>query len=221
MNPLDKTSNLVNNLLQWKLITWLIVKFMSVRNAILGLLAHRPRHGYELHDAFEAMVGGEQNWDIKPAQVYTTLNRLEKLGFVIEDGVKQEGGPEKHIYAVTEAGRAELHDWFNKPLLSDRRRDEFFLKLMLSVVVKDGDPHKLIYIQRAGLYKELHAITTQRRQTDPKTELAYILLLDQAVMHLEADLRWLEMVEARLDEISRQPIPEPVERPRGRPPKGE
>ncbi|MCA9928306.1 MAG: PadR family transcriptional regulator [Anaerolineales bacterium] len=194
---------------------------MSVRNAILGLLAHRPRHGYELHDAFEAMVGGEQNWDIKPAQVYTTLNRLEKLGFVMEDAVQQEGGPEKHIYAVTEAGRAELLDWFSKPILSDRRRDEFFLKLMLSVVVEDGDPHKLIYIQRAGLYKELHAITTQRSRTDPKTELAYLLLLDQAVMHLEADLRWLEMVEGRLDEISRQPIPEPAERPRGRPPKGD
>ena len=32
---------------------------MSVRNALLGLLAQRPRHGYELHDAFEAMIGGE------------------------------------------------------------------------------------------------------------------------------------------------------------------
>lgn len=194
---------------------------MSVRNAILGLLAHRPRHGYELHDAFEAMVGGEQNWDIKPAQVYTTLNRLEKEGFVIEDGVEQAGGPEKHIYTVTEAGRSELQEWFNRPIFSDHRRDEFFLKLMLSLAVEDSDPRKLIYVQRAGLYKELHAITAQRSRVDPKSELAYVLLLDQAVMHLEADLRWLEMVEARLDEICRQPIPEPAERPRGRPPKGE
>ncbi len=191
---------------------------MSVRNAILGLLAHRPRHGYELHDAFEAMVGGEQNWDIKPAQVYSTLNRLEQSGLVVEDGVAQDGGPEKRIYMVTEAGLAELRQWFNEPSLSDRRRDEFFLKLMLSLVVADGDPRRLIYTQRAGLYRELHALTAQRSQVNPASQLAYILLLDQAIMHLEADLRWLEMVEARLDEISRQPIPEPVERPRGRPP---
>lgn len=32
---------------------------MSIRNALLGLLDQRPRHGYELHDAFEAVVGGE------------------------------------------------------------------------------------------------------------------------------------------------------------------
>lgn len=192
---------------------------MSVPNALLGLLAHRPRHGYELHDAFEAMVGGEDNWDIKPAQVYTTLARLEKKGLVIEDGVEQAGGPEKHIYTLTEAGRAELMAWFGQPVCSDHRRDEFFLKLMLSIVLEDGDPRKVIYVQRAGLYRQLHEITAQRIQVDPKSELAYILLLDQAVMHLEADLRWLEMVEARLDEISRQPIPEPTERPRGRPSK--
>jgi DNA-binding PadR family transcriptional regulator len=194
---------------------------MSVRNAILGLLAHRPRHGYELHDAFEAMVGGEQNWDIKPAQVYSTLTRLEHKGLVAEDGVIQDGGPEKHIYTVTDAGRAELQEWFTRPVLSDRRRDEFFLKLMLSLNVAEGNPRKLIYIQRAGLYRELHNLTAQRSQVNPKTELAYLLLLDQAVMHLEADLRWLEMIEARLDEICQQPMPRPVERPRGRPPKNE
>ncbi|MCA9939359.1 MAG: PadR family transcriptional regulator [Anaerolineales bacterium] len=194
---------------------------MSVRNAILGLLAHRPRHGYELHDAFEAMVGGVENWDLKPAQVYTTLARLEKKGLVVEDSVEQAGGPEKHIYTVTDAGMAELRAWFSEPVTSDRRRDEFFLKLMLSVAITEGDPRRLIYVQRASLYKELHAITAQRSRVDPRSELAYVLLLDQAVMHLEADLRWLEMVEARLDEISRQPIPEPVERPRGRPPRSD
>jgi hypothetical protein len=44
-----------------------------------------------------------------------------------------------------------------------------------------------------------------------------ILLLDQVVMHLEADLRWLDIVEQRLDDIRRQPSPEPEVRPRGRP----
>jgi hypothetical protein len=92
---------------------------------------------------------------------------------------------------------------------------------MISLAAKDGDPRQVIYVQRASLYKELHAITAQRSQVDPHHELAHVLLLDQAVMHLEADLRWLEMVEARLDEIRRQPLPEPEERPRGRPPKGD
>jgi hypothetical protein len=67
------------------------------------------------------------------------------------------------------------------------------------------------------LYQELHDITEQRSQADPNRELAGILLLDKAVMHVEADLRWLDMIEARFDEIRRQPLPQPEAKARGRP----
>jgi hypothetical protein len=59
--------------------------------------------------------------------------------------------------------------------------------------------------------------SAQRSRLDPKLELARLLLLDKAALQLEADLRWLEMPEVRLDEIRRQPLPEPEVRPRGRP----
>lgn len=192
---------------------------MSVQNALLALLAQRPRHGYELHGAFEAIVGGEQNWDVKPAQIYVTLARLEKKGLVAMESVEQDGGPEKLIYAITEAGKEDLEDWLSSPVRTDHQRQEFFLKLMLCLATGGADPLKIIYSQRASLYRDLHDVTTRRSKIDPKTELAQILLLDQVVMHLEADIRWLEMIEARLDDIRRQPPPAPEPRPRGRPPK--
>jgi DNA-binding PadR family transcriptional regulator len=164
-------------------------------------------------------MGGEENWDVKPAQIYTTLARLEKDGLVQEEAVDQSSGPEKRIYAITPAGRAELRSWLTSGVERYEQRDEFFLKLMLSLATGEADPGKVIRTQRAALYRELHAITTQRQQADPKKELARILLLDKAVMHLEADLRWLDMIEARLDEVKRQPLPEPVTKPRGRPKK--
>jgi DNA-binding PadR family transcriptional regulator len=172
-----------------------------------------------LHDAFEAVVGGEQIWDVKPAQIYTTLGRLEKGGLVIQQGAEQEGGPEKRIYAVTRAGREALKQWFVTPVDSRHQRDEFFLKLMMSLATGEANPRQVIYVQRASLYQDLHDLTVRRGEADPRRALAFILLLDQAIMHLEADLRWLEMVEARLDEVQRQPLPEPESRPRGRPPK--
>jgi DNA-binding PadR family transcriptional regulator len=192
---------------------------MSVRNGLLGLLAQRSRHGYELHAAFEALVGGKRNWDVKPAQIYTTLTRLKEAGLVSEEGLEQDGGPEKRIYAITPAGCDELFAWFKSPVPPEHRRDEFFLKLMLALGSPEAEPRRIIYTQRAILYKELHDLTTQRAEADPKTVLAQILLFDQAIMHIEADLRWLEIVEVRLDEIARQPLPTPEVRPRGRPPK--
>jgi DNA-binding PadR family transcriptional regulator len=190
---------------------------MSVRHAVLGLLAQHPRHGYELRAAFEAVAGGEENWDVKPAQVYTILSRLQKSGLVALGTVTQNGGPEKRVYSITDSGRAALVEWFSTDIERTHQRDEFFIKLMLSLVSGEANPRVLLQNQRNQLYKEMHARTTQRSGLDPKTELARILLLDKAIMHLEADLRWIDMIEGRLDEIERQPFPVPEVKPRGRP----
>jgi len=189
---------------------------MSVRNALLGLLAQRPRHGYELHAAFEAMMGGMQNWDVKPAQIYTTLARLEESGLVDEEPVDGDE-PDKRVYVLTDAGRVALADWFTSGVEAELQRDEFYLKLMLSLATGEVDPYRVIHAQRSVLYTDLHAVTKQRNQANPRLALAQILLMDKVIMHLEADLRWLDIVETRLDEIRRQPLPEPEVRPRGRP----
>jgi DNA-binding PadR family transcriptional regulator len=192
---------------------------MSVRYALLGLLAQQPRHGYELRAAFEALVGGEENWDVKPAQVYTTLARLEESGLVAQEAIEQDAGPEKRVYAITKEGHDDLDGWFAAPVAGEHLRDELFVKLMLSLAAGGDRTRRVIQVQRAAVYRELHRITTQRQALDPETGLAHILLLDKTVMHLEADLRWLDMVESRLEDVQRQPLPEPEARPRGRPPK--
>jgi DNA-binding PadR family transcriptional regulator len=190
---------------------------MTVRNGLLGLLAQGPSHGYELRAAFEAVVGGEENWEVKPGQIYTTLARLKEAGLIGQRSVEKEGGPEKRIYAITKEGRKELRAWLSAGTGREHQRDEFFLKLMLGLATGEADPRMMIQTQRTELYHSLHAVTTQRQRTDPTTQLAHVLLLDKAVMHLEADLRWLDMIEARLDEVRKQPLPQPGPRPRGRP----
>ncbi|MEW6504178.1 MAG: PadR family transcriptional regulator [Chloroflexota bacterium] len=192
---------------------------MSVRNALLGLLCQRSRYGYELLQAFQAVMGGRETWELKPAQVYTTLTRLKESGLITEESPESEADQAKRCYAITPAGKDELSRWFDSPVKVEHQRDEFFLKLMLAMATGQSDPRRLIYLQRTSLFQELHRLTSVRMELDPYTSLAHILLLDQAIMHVEADLRWLEMIESRLDEVSRQPVPEPELRPRGRPPK--
>lgn len=192
---------------------------MSVRNAILGLLAQQPRHGYELRAAFEALVGGDAMWEVKPAQVYSTLARLEEAGLVLQDGVGQDGGPEKRVYSLTPTGLDELAHWYDTGVATEHHRDEFFVKLMVSLTNEQVDPYEVIRAQRKRLYQDLHALTTRRSGIDSRRELAQLFLLDKSIMHLEADLRWLDLLEARLDDIRRQPLPQPKVKPRGRPKK--
>ncbi len=192
---------------------------MSVRNAILGLLAQQPRHGYELRAAFEALIGGDEIWNVKPAQIYATLSRLEEAGLVRQDSIKQDNGPEKRIYSLTTTGQSELAQWFVTGVATEHQRDEFFVKLMVSLYSEEIDPYQVIRGQRGRLYRDLHALTTRRNGIDVRRELAQIFLLDKSIMHLEADLRWLDLLEARLDDIRRQPLPQPQIKPRGRPKK--
>lgn len=194
---------------------------MPVRHAILGLLYQRPRHGYDLRSAFEAMVGGASVWDLKPAQVYTTLNRLERDGLVEPSEPERIGGPDRVVYRLTEQGRGELVAWLADGVHGDHVRDHFFVKLMVAIGTPDTDPREVVRLQRATLYRDLHALTSKRSRLDRTTDLARAMLLDKAVMHLEADLRWLDMVEGRLGEMERQPLPQPAPRRRGRPPKSE
>lgn len=190
---------------------------MTVRNALLGLLSQRPRHGYELHAAFLALAGGQEIWDVKPAQVYTTLSRLAEAGLVTQEAIEKDRGPEKRIYAITPDGRDELAAWLGSSVTAEHERDEIFVKLMLSLSLDGFDPYDVIRVQRTALYRELHAITERRQRADQRAELGRILLLDKAVMQLEAELRWLDMVESRLEDVRRQPPPQPESRPRGRP----
>ena len=81
----------------------------------------------------------------------------------------------------------------------------------------------------AGMYEPGHAMRTDTAAIGFKIgehdgsdsararELARILLLDSAIMHTEAELRWLDIVEVRLEEVQAQPPPERQLRKRGRP----
>jgi DNA-binding PadR family transcriptional regulator len=195
---------------------------MSVRYAVLGLISQKPRHGYETRLAFESLVGGDDNWEVKPAQIYTTLDRLEEAGLVERCSDLGEGEePSRRVFQITPRGDEALQEWLASPVHPEHQRDEFFIKLIIGVACGRVDPERLIQTQRAFLFQEMHAATNQRDEYDPHTEMAQILLLDKAIMHLEADLRWLDMIEMRLQTIREQPQPQPEIRRRGRPRKGE
>ena len=81
-----------------------------VQRAMLALLAQQARHGYELHDLFEAAVGG--HWELNTGQIYSTLDRLARDGLVVEEGIEKGTGPDKRLWALTPAGKEEVLQWY-------------------------------------------------------------------------------------------------------------
>ncbi len=192
---------------------------MTVRGAILGLLYQKSRHAYDLYASFHDLIGINQHWDVKPAQVYTTLERLQASGLVSVDKNDTSTDSERSIYNLTPTGRQVLQDWLTSPTPSTYLRDEFYIKLIISIASEAADVYQLVTNQRASLRSEMQEVIAMRNEVDSQSNLAYFLLLDHTLTHLEADLHWLDKLEVWLGKIRNQPIHRYQSRSRGRPTK--
>jgi len=147
---------------------------MSIRYGLLALLAEEPRHGYELKTAFERRTGGQ--WALNIGQVYTTLQRLERDGLVERLG----DGDERQDYRVTSAGQAQLEEWF------------------AAVAATDLDVSALVQRQRRASLEQLQAYTRRKARAHPVDDIGFLLMLDALIFRTEAEIRWLDAVEARI-----------------------
>jgi DNA-binding PadR family transcriptional regulator len=95
--------------------------------ALLGLLACRPRTGYELTQALRAPVG--YFWNASHSQVYPELARLEAAQLVRHRIIDGPGPRDTKQYSVTASGRRTLAEWAVTPADPQPQRDEFLLKV--------------------------------------------------------------------------------------------
>ena len=170
---------------------------MSVKHAILGLLAGKPLHGYELKTGFEELV---PTTELNVGQVYTTLDRLSRDQLVTYEVVNQSERPDKKVYALTDVGRKELREWLATPSAIDLDlRNETFLKLMLARRLRWADPLKVLNVERRASFERLHEVTQAKARAEQEgAALPTLLLLDLAALRLEAFLKWLDQSEPLL-----------------------
>ncbi|MGW7418755.1 PadR family transcriptional regulator [Streptomyces sp. NPDC054813] len=105
---------------------------MSLRHALLGLLADRPAGGYDLLKLFDTSLA--HVWPATQSQLYAELNRLAAAGLV---GVSAQGPRRRKEYTVTERGLQELRDWLVTPARRQPRRSEALLKVFFLDLATD------------------------------------------------------------------------------------
>ncbi|MEU6483192.1 PadR family transcriptional regulator [Streptomyces sp. NPDC046887] len=169
---------------------------MSIGHALLGLLESGPRHGYDLKRAFDSAFG--QGRSLHYGQVYATMSRLLKNGLVEVEGIEPGEGPERKRYAITDAGITDVARWLEQPEKPEPYlQSTLYTKVVLALLT--GRPAAgLLDTQRAEHLRLMRELTRRKQDGD----LADQLICDHALFHLEADLRWLELTAARLDELA-------------------
>ncbi|HET7474906.1 MAG TPA: PadR family transcriptional regulator [Dermatophilaceae bacterium] len=176
---------------------------MSIRHSLLALLHEEPMYGAQLRTEFETRTGG--TWPLNVGQVYTTLARLERDGLVEAAGAADADG--RIAYRLTEQGRAQVALWWASPVnRDDTPRDELIIKLALAVTVSGVDVPAVVQTQRTATLRHLQDLTRLYRAAEDRADtgrrepadLAWLLVLENLRYAAEAEVRWLDHVEARL-----------------------
>ena len=165
---------------------------MGVRDALLALVAERPRHGYELKLEFERRTGGA--WPLNVGQVYQALRRLERDGLVVRLLRRADGTIR---YVATVPGEESARLWrvagVERPTAV---RDELAVKLLLAATGAEVDVLELLVAQREVTARRLQDLAQRTRAAVARGEHARALALERLLVEAEAEARWLDRAEA-------------------------
>ena len=106
--------------------------------------------------------------------------------------------PDRKRYTITDTGRAEVEEWLAEPVDPEPYlQTVLFAKVVLALML--GRP-AAVYLdaQRAVHLQHMRSATDLKRKGD----VVDGLLADHALFHLDADLRWMDVTEARLSALA-------------------
>jgi DNA-binding PadR family transcriptional regulator len=174
---------------------------MSLKYAVLAALLEGEASGYELSKVFDVALANF--WPATPQQLYRELDRLERDGLVAARVVQQERRPNKRMFTLTAAGRADLRAFAAEP---PRRpvgiRDEFMIKIQAMDGTDPGRTRALVEERMSWACGKLGRYRRVReRLLDGRTEEEYLSGSDRVGPYLtllagiafeEENVRWCE-----------------------------
>ncbi len=182
---------------------------VALPQAILVSLCEQSGSGYELARRFDRSIG--YFWAATHQQIYRTLRTMEDDHWVRGTEVAQHGRPDKKVYTVSEAGRAELARWIAAPLVgrgssvADSRTRDLAVKIRGA---EHGDIDTLraqvvsLRTERAELldvYRGFEKSQFPNPDAVAGTALHQYLVLRGGIRAEESAIEWLDEVAARLE----------------------
>ena len=185
---------------------------MALRHAVLAALLEGDASGYELAKRFDVSVANF--WSATPQQLYRELERLEADGLLHGRVVEQQRRPNKRVFAVTDAGRAELHAFVAQPVRPTAFRDDLLVKLQASDLGEQDAVGTALTERLEQAYAKLARYDRLRDGLlDGRDETTYLrdaerigpyLTLLGGRMYEQQNIRWCRAVLEILDQRARQ-----------------
>lgn len=165
---------------------------MTVAHVLLGVLAEGPAHGYDLKRAHDDRFPGAK--PLAFGQVYAALAKLEKDRYVEAVETLRDGGPERTTYALTKEGQRALDAWLAETEPAGPYAADALVRKAVMALRLGADAAGFLVRQRRVHLQEMKRLLALQ---DASTDAASRIVIDHAVTHLDADLRWLESAAKR------------------------
>jgi DNA-binding PadR family transcriptional regulator len=115
-------------------------------------------------------------------------------------GAEPGAGPDRKRYTITETGKDEVEAWLAEPIAPEPYlQTDLFVKVVLSLML-GRRAEDYLDTQRAAHIQRMRELTEIKQQGT----LVDALLADHGLFHLEADLRWIDLTEARLAALTQE-----------------
>jgi DNA-binding PadR family transcriptional regulator len=178
----------------------------KVEIAVLGLLAERPMHGYDLLERYRER--GMGLWtELSRASVYQVLKRLEREGSIV--GKAQEGreGPDRRVFRTTRPGRDRLASAVAESAgVLAPTESPAAMSLGFAHVVPTSVAKEVADARERSVRHLLDTVRTELDRTadsrDPGRPISTAMLRQQEAL-AEAELAWLATYRAALAKIRR------------------
>jgi DNA-binding PadR family transcriptional regulator len=130
--------------------------------AVLSYLTQRPMHPYELSRTLRDN-GDARSIKFNHGSLYMVVQQLAKAGFIAPRETARDGlRPERTVYALTNDGRQELHDWMRE-LVEEPQHEypHFVAALSLIAGMPPGEVVELLGTRRRRLAEQRTDIRTE------------------------------------------------------------
>ncbi|MFC5909895.1 PadR family transcriptional regulator [Streptacidiphilus monticola] len=168
--------------------------------AVLTLLAEQPRHPYDMAQTLRSRRK-EGSIRINFGSLYTVVQNLEKHGFIEASGTERAGRrPERTVYAITESGRAEMHDWLSELLRTPAKEyPQFEAGLSLMGVLPPDEVIALLAERQQALDAQLASEEASLGEIGGVLPRIFLIEGEYQLALLRAEAEWLRQVRAELE----------------------
>jgi DNA-binding PadR family transcriptional regulator len=174
-----------------------ITSLTTTEAAVLALLAiEGERSRYDLMNSVSKAIG--YVWTPAKTQLYALLPRLEDRGLATSRTVREGARPEKKLFQITDAGRAELDEWL---VAEPESVETFHLRLFVGRLVPPEVLLEHVHWFRERTQVQLDEyLAIEPTNTRTGNDSFHYFLLRLGIERMEHLLRWSDWVLGELEE---------------------